>query len=75
MLSPVVEQLQAAWQAQVQFGQVDVHTQMRLALRYGVMSAPMLMLFRAGQPVARLHGYAPLAKIMVHFQAYLEQQP
>jgi len=71
MLTPIVEQLTAEWANQVRVVKFDVFTHMLAALRFGVMSAPELILFKGGQPVVRLHGFAPKPKIIQTINPHL----
>lgn len=62
MLTPVVEQLALEWNGAVRVVAFDVLAHMLAALRYRVMSAPELILFKDGQAVMRFHGDAPKQK-------------
>lgn len=71
MLTPVVAQLAVEWSGEVRVVAFDILAHMLAALRYGVMSAPELILFKDGQAVARFHGYAPKQKLLGKFTPYL----
>ena len=63
MLAPIVQQLAQEWTGKVKFYQVDVDENPSLAMQYGVMSVPTLILFVKGQPVERMMGYSPKDRI------------
>ncbi len=71
MLTPLVEQLSAEWAGVVRVAKFDVLAHMRTTLRYGVMSAPELLLFKDGQQVARIHGYVSKQKLVEKFAPHL----
>lgn len=60
MLAPVVEQLSEAYAGRVDVYKVNVDDCPDLAMRYGIMSIPTLVLFRKGQPVDKKIGVQPL---------------
>jgi len=71
MLEPIVHQLAEEWQGKARVLKVDVDESSNLAVQYGVMGVPTLMLFVNGEPVQRLTGYQPKEKIVAKFGAYL----
>lgn len=72
LLTPLVEQLGSEWAGVVRVARFDVLAHMLTALKYGVMSAPELILFRDGQQVARVHGYLPRQKLLEKFAPYAQ---
>lgn len=62
MQSPVVDEF-AEKHPEVQVCKVNVDDQRELALRYGVMSIPTLLVFRNGKPIAQQVGLAPMEKL------------
>lgn len=71
MLEPIVHQLAEEWQGRAIFRKVDVDVSSNLAMQYGVMGVPTLILFVNGEPVQRLSGYQPKDKIIAKFGGYL----
>lgn len=71
MLEPIVAQLAQEWQGRVKVARLDVDENSNLAMQYGVMGVPTLMLFVNGEPVQRLSGYQPKDKIVAKFGAYI----
>ncbi len=67
MLEPVVEQLAGEWQGKVKVVKLDVDQCSNLAMQYGVMSVPTLMLFVNGNPVQRVSGYQPKDRLVAKF--------
>jgi thioredoxin 1 len=71
MLDPVVAQLSQDWSGKVKVVKLDVDDNSRLAMQYGVMGVPTLILFVKGSPVQRLSGYQPKDRIVSKFGAYI----
>lgn len=59
MVAPVIEQVAEEYEGRAIVGKVDVDECGDLAMRYGVMSIPTVMVFANGQPVAKQIGAAP----------------
>jgi len=70
MIAPILEEIAAEYAGQLKVAKLDVDSNPRTAMQYGVMSIPTLILFKGGQPVERLVGAMPkrnlLAKITPH---------
>ncbi len=56
MVSPIIESLSKEYAGRVNFAKVDTDNNQRLAVRYGIMSIPTVIVFRDGQVVDRLVG-------------------
>ena len=56
MLAPVVESLSESYAGKVEFFKVDVDKCPDLAMRYGIMSIPTLIIFKNGAEAHRLVG-------------------
>ena len=67
MLEPVVVQLSQDWAGKVKFVKLDVDDCSSLAVQYGVMGVPTLILFVNGAPVQRLSGYQTKDRIISKF--------
>jgi len=50
---------------------LDVDDNSNLAMQYGVMGVPTLILFVNGSPVQRLSGYHPKDRIVSKFGSYI----
>ena len=64
MLEPVVAQLNAEWNGSVKVGQLDADANTELVMAYGVLGLPTLILFKDGQPVERMTGFARRERIL-----------
>ena len=64
MLGPVVEQLDEELDGKVTVGKINVDDEQELALKFGVMSIPTLVLFKDGTEVSRSVGVQPKAKLL-----------
>ena len=59
MVAPVIEQVAEEYEGRAIVGKVDVDECGDLAMRYGVMSIPTVVVFVNGQPIAKQIGAAP----------------
>ena len=71
MLAPVLEELAQDLADKLKVVKVDVDTNPSLATRYGIMSIPTLILFKGGQPVEKLIGYMPKARLLDSLKDHL----
>ena len=71
ILTPVVERLDEEWHGSVKVGKLDIYPNMSVTLKYTIMTAPVLMLFKAGEPVVRLQGYHPRENILAELKSHL----
>ncbi|HSB67487.1 MAG TPA: thioredoxin [Anaerolineales bacterium] len=71
MLEPVVSQLSQEWEGKVKVVKLDVDDNSNLAMQYGIMGVPTLILFVDGKPVQRLSGYQPKDRILSKFSSYI----
>lgn len=71
MLEPVVDQLSQEWGDKVKVVKLDVDDNSSLAMQYGVMGVPTLILFVDGKPVQRISGYQPKDRILSKFGSYI----
>ena len=59
MIAPIIEELAKEYAGKVVFAKVDVDRNRRLAMRFGIMSIPTLILFKNGEPVDMMIGAQP----------------
>ena len=59
MLAPVIEELAGELGDSVKIGKVDVDAEGELALEFGIMSIPTVVVFRDGREVQRFVGVQP----------------
>jgi thioredoxin 1 len=71
MVEPVVEELAAEYDGQVGFFKINVDNTPKLAVKYGVMSIPTLIIFKSGQPVSNIVGFRPKAELKKSLDAAL----
>ena len=64
MMGPVIDQLSEELAGKVVVGKINVDEQQELAVRYGVMSIPTVVLFRGGKEDKRSVGFMPKAKLL-----------
>ncbi len=57
MMSPNIERLAQAYEGKIKVGKVNVDENGNLALKYGIMSIPTVILFKNGEEAARNVGY------------------
>ena len=70
MLSPVIEEIAAEKSETLKVGKVNVDEEPALATQFGVVSIPMLVLFKNGKAVKTSVGYQPKEEIL----KFIEQQ-
>lgn len=56
MLAPLVEELATEYAGKANVGKVNIDEEEELAMRYGVMSIPTLIVFHKGEVVAKAVG-------------------
>jgi len=70
-LEPVLETLKTTWDGKVKMVTVNVDEDPDLAVRFGVMSVPTMILFINGEPKEQLIGLQPKQKISDKVTPYL----
>lgn len=63
IIAPFVEQIAQEQAGKIDVYKVDVDHEQELAMRYGIMSIPTLLLFKGGQVVEQIVGALPKGKI------------
>ena len=63
MLSPIVDEI-AEERTDIKVGKVNVDEQEELAMRFGIMSIPTLIVFKNGEAVKKNLGVQPKAAIL-----------
>lgn len=71
MIVPVLEEIAAEYDGQLQVAKLDVDHNNQSAMQYGVMSIPTLIVFKGGQPVERIVGFMPKAKLLAKITPHL----
>lgn len=57
MLAPVMEEMSEKYGDKAEFVKVDIDENMPLAARYGIMSIPLVAVFKGGEQTAKNLGY------------------
>ncbi|MCJ7824277.1 MAG: thioredoxin [Anaerolineales bacterium] len=70
-LDPIVEELAEEWRESVKVGKVDIDANVDIAMKYGVMGVPTLILFKEGIPVERMTGFVPKRRILDKFSPHI----
>ena len=71
MVSPVVDEVATDMTDVIAVAKCNVDENEELALKYGVMSIPTLILFKGGKAVHTMVGSAPKARILAELREYL----
>jgi thioredoxin 1 len=71
MVAPVVDELSAEYDGKVEFFKINVDNTPKLAVKYGVMSIPTLIIFKSGQPVSNIVGFRPKPELKKSLDAAL----
>lgn len=64
MMGPIVEEIANTAAENVKVGKVNVDDNQELAVKFGIMSIPTLIIFKNGKPVESLIGVRDKAEIM-----------
>ena len=59
MIAPIVDELADEYSGRLKVAKVDVDANPGMAMKYGVRSIPMLLVFKDGQPVEQILGAVP----------------
>lgn len=70
-LDPLIEELAGEWGPRVKVVHLDADANVATTMRYEVMGLPTLILFVAGQAVARLQGFQPKKRVAEAVEAQL----
>ncbi len=57
LVEPVVDQLAAEYEGKVSFFKLNRDENIKIAMRYNVMSIPTIMVFKDGRPYSSLTGF------------------
>lgn len=62
-LAPIVDQLAHECAAQMRVRRLDIDANVQTTMQFQILGVPTLILFKGGQPVERLMGFMPKARI------------
>ncbi len=71
MIAPVLEEIAKEHAGRIQIAKVNVDENLDIARRFEVMSIPTLILFKDGEPQARIVGARGKAQLLQEISAYL----
>lgn len=71
MLAPVIEELAADYEGKLHVLKVDTDENQSLAMNYGIMNIPTVVLFQGGNEVDRLVGVLPKENFAQMIDAHL----
>lgn len=63
MIAPALEEISSEMEGQVKITKLNIDENQDMAMKYGVRSIPMLILFKDGEPMATQVGAAPKGKL------------
>lgn len=70
-IAPILEELATEQEGRLAIGKLNVDENLAVAQEFSVMSIPTLILFKGGEPVARLVGAKPKGALLQELSAYL----
>lgn len=71
-IAPIVDELATEYTGTMKVGKLDIDQQTDLAVRYDITSIPTLILFKGGEPVARIIGQRPKDEIVSELVPHLD---
>ena len=71
MLDPVLDDIATEYDGKLRVVKIDADANPDIAMRYGVMGLPTMILFKGGEEKDRLSSFKPKDKIMGKFGEYL----
>ncbi|MBM3205658.1 thioredoxin [Candidatus Shapirobacteria bacterium] len=57
MVGPVIEELAKEFEGKIKIGKLNVDENQQMAVKFGIMSIPTVVLFKEGQEIARKVGF------------------
>ena len=70
-LSPIVDEVAGELEGKLKVAKCNVDENQDLAMKYGVMSLPTLVMLKGGQEIARTVGAMPKAKLLAELESHL----
>ncbi len=71
MLAPILDELAVEYDGKLKFTKLDVDANPNMAMKYGVRSIPMLVMFKEGKPVTQMVGAVPKVLLKKRLEAAL----
>jgi thioredoxin 1 len=70
-MAPILEKLAGDWSGKAVFYQIDADINTDLVMKFGIMSIPTVILFKAGKEIQRTTGLQNREKLVELFSAHL----
>ena len=70
-IAPVLEEIASEQDGKISIAKLNIDENLDVTRRYEVMSIPTLLLFKDGEPTARIIGARGKANLLQEIQAYL----
>ncbi len=71
IIAPILEEIAEQKNGKMALAKLNVDDAMNTARRFEVMSIPTLILFKEGQPVARIVGAKPKSQLLADLEVHL----
>ena len=71
MIAPIVEEISDEFDGRLNVCKVDVDEAEHIAMQYGIMSIPTLMIFKKGEEQERIVGYRSKEDLVAVIEKYL----
>ena len=71
MVAPILDEIAADSEGKLKIGKVNIDENLELARRFDVMSIPTMILFKNGEPQARIVGAKPKGALLQELHPYL----
>jgi len=72
MVSPIIEQLSKEYEGKVKFAKVNTDDNPDIAMKYGIMSIPTIIVFKNGQAASTVIGAGPASMYKQKIEAVLK---
>jgi thioredoxin 1 len=72
LVSPIVEQLSTEYDGRVKFAKLNTDDNPEVAMKYGIMSIPTIMIFKNGQVASTVIGAGPASMYKQKIDAVLK---
>lgn len=73
MIAPILEEIAEEYEGKLKVTKLDVDQNPVTMMQFGIMSIPTLILFKGGQPVERLVGAMPKARLLSKIKPHLDE--
>ena len=71
MVAPILDEIAAESDGKLKIGKINIDENLELARRFDVMSIPTMILFKDGEPQARIVGAKPKGQLLQELHQYL----